>query len=565
MSQTGPFRLATEEIGPLPIVNHYINRLNIDGILSQHLVTANTRKVEPVRCIGLLLRNLVIERQPMYGLQEWALRYKPELLDITPDMATALNDDRIGRALDMMFDSDRASMQTEIVVRAIKEFKLDLSQMHNDATTITLSGQYQDANGDMKRGKDALNITYGYNKDHRPDLKQLLWYLTVTADGAVPIHYRVSDGNAPESPTHRETWDALRALSRRSDFIYVADCKLCTGDNTDYISSHGGRFITVVPRNRKEDGWFREYLQTNNPDWVEVERSKTDNSIEQKPEIWRMVESPMRSAEGFRIVWVWCSRKLDQDKESRQYLIEKAVFNIDRLETRLRNPKNHLRSRDAVIEEAEIAVGEIARRWVDYEIAEEKQSTFKQEKRGRPSPGTTYIRREKKKFHVNWHSRTDNIAYDARSDGMFPLMTNCEGMPLKDILDKYKFQPRLEKRHEQLKTDYRVAPVFLKNVTRIEGLLFVYFVAMLVQALIEREIRNNMALLKCDSIPIYPEERECEAPTTVRILEIFDKIELHKLRSDESLVQTFRTDLSEKQLGILKLAGVPEEAYSRIS
>ena len=55
------------------------------------------------------------------------------------------------------------------------------------------------------------------------------------------------------------------------------------------------------------------------------------------------------------------------------------------------------------------------------------------------------------------------------------------------------------------------------------------------------------------------------APPTVGILELFDDIELPKLRSDDCLVQTFQTDLSEKLIRTLKLAKVPEEACSWIS
>jgi len=97
-----------------------------------------------------------------------------------------------------------------------------------------------------------------------------------------------------------------------------------------------------------------------------------------------------------------------------------------------------------------------------------------------------------------------NIDFDARSDGMFPLITNCEDLSLVEILDKYKYQPWLEKRHEQLKTVYKVAPVLLKSVTRIEGLLFVFFLAMLIQALIEREVRMGMKKNGLGSISIYP-------------------------------------------------------------
>ena len=71
----------------------------------------------------------------------------------------------------------------------------DVDELHNDSTTITFTGKYKDANGDTKRGKKTVFMTNGHNKDHRPDLKQILWILTVTADGAIPIRYEACDGN----------------------------------------------------------------------------------------------------------------------------------------------------------------------------------------------------------------------------------------------------------------------------------------------------------------------------------------------------------------------------------
>ena len=202
-------RLETEIVGPIPIVNHFIKRVGIEDILSKHITTANTHKLDPVTCIGILLRNIIIEREPLYGLRDWSERYRPELLNMDHNQMKFLNDDRVGRALDYLYDADRATLLTEIAVKAIIEFDLDTSQFHNDSTSITFYGNYSDANGENKRGKKSLKITNGYNKDHRPDLKQLLWILTVTADGAVPIHYRTCDGNTTDSPTHITTWNIL--------------------------------------------------------------------------------------------------------------------------------------------------------------------------------------------------------------------------------------------------------------------------------------------------------------------------------------------------------------------
>jgi transposase len=563
MTEDAPFKLETQNIGALPIVNHYIQRLGIDGILARYLAPVNTQKLNSASCIGVLLRNIVIEREPIYGIREWAERYRPDQLGLKHEQMEFLNDDRVGRALDYLFDADRGSMLTEIVVRAIIEFKLDTSQLNNDSTTITFNGNYSDANGDNKRGKKSLNVTNGFNKDHRPDLKQLLWILTVTADGAVPVHYRACDGNTTDSPTHVDTWNALRAIIGRSDFLYIADCKLCTKKNLNYIDSEGGRFITVVPRSDNDDIWFREHIQTNKVRWKDIEPPFTNLKVD-PDEIWKMVESPKASSEGFRVVWAWNSGKEEQDKLGREILIENAISKFEKLETRLRSPRTRLRSRDGIIEEADKILKGPVERWIEYDIHEENENTFKQEKRGRPGPRTRYKQTTRKRYHITWNQRVENIRYDARSDGMFPLITNCKNLTLTEILDKYKYQPKLEKRHQQLKTVYGVTPVLLKSVTRIEGFLFVYFVALLVQALIEREIRLSMRERKIPSIPIYFENRECESPTTDRVLTHFDNIEIHRLWSGKSLVQTFKTPLSEKQKELLKLAGVPIEFYTML-
>jgi len=563
MTKNTSFRLETEIVGPLPIINHYLKRLGIENILTKHLTSVNNHKLNPATCIGLLLRNIILEREPLYGLGEWAKQYQPGLLGLNNEQMQFMNDDRVGRALDYLFDADRASLQTEIVVKAITEFRLETSQLHNDSTSITFSGGYTDANGDNKRGKKSLNITNGYNKDHRPDLKQLLWILTVTSDGAVPIHYRVCDGNTTDSPTHITTWNALRSIIGSSDFLYVADCKLCSGKNLKYIDSEKGRFITVVPRSNQEDIWFRDYIQTHTVSWIEIELPYS-NIVENPEETWKMVESPMRSSDGFRVVWVWNSEKEEQDKLGRQKLMEKAISELEKLEIRLCNPRTRLRSRDAIVEIADDIVDKTVSRWVEYEIHKETEYSYKQEKKGRPGAHTKYNRMPRIRHHITWKNRVENIEYDARSDGMFPLITNCEDLSLKDILEIFKYQPKLEKRHQQLKSVYDVMPLLLKSVTRIEGFLFVYFIAMLVQALIEREIRMNMMDRGIHSLPIYFEDRECASPTTNRVLSHFDNIEINRLWSGNTLVQTFRTSLANKQKELLRLAGVPLEAYTEL-
>jgi transposase len=81
------------------------------------------------------------------------------------------------------------------------------------------------------------------NKDHRPDLKQLVFGLNVTADGAVPISHDIYSGNRTDDTIHLGNVDSLRQLLGRSDFIYVADSKLATRKNLGDVLQTGRRFF----------------------------------------------------------------------------------------------------------------------------------------------------------------------------------------------------------------------------------------------------------------------------------------------------------------------------------
>lgn len=553
--------LESRKVAGLPLINVILDRLGFDRLLDQTISPGG--KLSASRSLGVLLRNITLnDHQPVYTHAEWASRVEPNLIRLESGQAAFLNDDRVGRALDRLFDADRAVLMTEIVMRTLREFEIDVDELHNDSTTLTLTGDYKDADGKPIRGKPTLWVTYGHNKDHRPDLKQLLFVLTVSADGAVPVHYRAMDGNTNDSTTHIDTWETLRKLAGRPDFLYVADCKLCSKTSLDHIAKEGGRFITVLPRNRREDRWFRTFVQTKEPPWEEAVRRPNPRRRSGPQDVWKVVEAQLPSKEGYRIVWAWNSLMALEDGEGRQARIEKAWLGIERLQTKLQGKRCRLRLREKVAEAvAKILKETVAERWVRVEITERKEPVFRQEKRGRPGPDTTYRRKERLRFSVSAYVKDDVVAADARTDGMFPLITNCKDLSLKQILEAYKFQPQLEKRHEQLKSVQDLAPVWLKNVGRIEALLFLYFIALLVHALLEREVRQGMAREKIEHLPLYPEERECRAPSTERILDLFAPLQRHRLRNSGILVQVFEPELSKLHQKILALMKLNVSAF----
>jgi transposase len=107
-----------------------------------------------------------------------------------------------------------------------------------------------------------------------------------------------------------------------------------------------------------------------------------------------------------------------------------------------------------------------------------------------------------------------------RAHRMYPLITNDLAMSPAQVLEAHKGQPMIEKRFEQIKTVHEIAPVFLKNEGRIEALFTLYFLALLVQAIIERELRLAMKRENIAELPLYPEQRDCARPTTEQILRL---------------------------------------------
>ena len=564
MGRSGEFELDTELLGALPIVNAFCDRLGLAGLLGSVLPADDARlRLAPATAIGVVVRNLVIGREPVYALGEWAAPFDPALLGLADDEAGLLNDDRVGRTLARLFDADRASLSTRLVLAAVERFGIDTSQLHNDSTSITFTGAYPDADGHARGGTPTPRITWGHNKDHRPDLKQLVWILTVSADSAVPIAHRVADGNTGDDTTHIDTWDRLVALVGRTDFLYVANCKLATRDNMDYIHRLGGRFVSVLPASRKEDARFRDWVVGHEPAWTEACR-RPGRRISDPDQVWHTTEAPWCSAEGYRIVWVKSSTKIDYDAQARADRIARGIAALDELNGRLASPKTRIKTVVAVEQAAAAALAHTgAARWIGVTVEEHTSERFRQEKRGRPGTDTRYRKISRTHHRVAFTVDEARVDRDAASDGMFPLISNDRHLSAAELLAAYKYQPNLEKRFSHLKGTQLVAPVLLHDPARIEALLCCHFIAMLVQALIERQIRQAMKTQGLKQLSLYPEDRGCAAPTAARVLEIFTGLARHHLTDQHGQhVQTFQPQLSELQAVVLDLLHIPHSTYT---
>jgi len=563
-AQADGLQLRSYDVGALPLLTQIVERMQLQRILSQHLPKDDSRTELPtVTALLVLFANLLMAREPVYGVGEWAALFPPDLLGLREQDLSRLHDDRLGRCLDRMFEGIGPTLIMAVVRQVIREFAIGLDELHNDSTTVSFYGAYNEAGQESEqRGRPTHAITWGHSKARRPDLKQLLYTLTVTSDGNVPVYFSSASGNTVDDGTHIGTWDLLYELIGHANFLYVADCKLASSENLSHIATRGGRFVTVLPRGRTEDKAFRQRLRATPSvlKWTLLYKLANDKGhiID---ELFVCEDDHIHS-EGYRLLWYRSTRKAEQDQSRRARSIQKTTEALSDLRERLQGPRTRFRER-AKVEQAlaELLAEAEASPWLLVEIEEQEEETFRQATRGRPSEQTKYLRETRSRFTLTWKLNVEALSEAEREDGVFPLLTNDRKLSATEVLQAYKRQPLLEKRFSQFKTDFAVAPVFLKNVSRIQGLLAAYFFALLVQTLLERELRQAMARAGVATLPLYPEDRPCARPTTHRLIEVFSPIQRHEVRVGQAEAQVMVTKLTKTQRSIIRLLGLDPRAY----
>ncbi len=542
-------------VGSLPLIRHFLDRMAFLRIVGSCLGTGRETPTH-AQTLALLVENILLSPAPLYRIAEWAAPFSAAVLGLTPAEKDAINDDRVARALDALVSLPARSLFFRLALHVIKQFEIDTARIHHDTTTVTFHGQYAESFGEPC-------ITRGINKDHRPDLKQLVFGLNVAADGAVPVAHEVYSGNRTDDTIHRGNVDYLRRLLGRDDFIYVADCKLATRKNLEHIDSYGGRFVSVLPRTRSEDQLFRRRLREGlRARWRRFLVMENHRRRRDPPDVyWTTSAGPERTDEGYRLVWCRSSQKAEHDAQVREAALRTAEAELFDLAARVNT--RALCSRSAILQRAKAIVRRLrCRPFIALKVRRETRVALRRLRRGRPRNSDPVEEIRSRHFRLEYQRLKEAIRAESRTDGVFPLVTNLRPRRVskKALLLIYKYQPYVEKRHSLLKTELEVAPVYLKKPRRVAGLVHAAFLAMMLDALIERALRKGMVRQRLKTLPILPEGRPSMAPTTARILEIFSDVCWYEFeRGDETV--TFPIELTPLQRQLLGLLEVDPAIY----
>ena len=445
------YGLHSERLGPLPLINHFIERIGLEDALARQVPSDQRCTIPHARALGVLLRSIIVEREPIYRQQETVSGFASGMFGIAAEEMAHLGDDRLGRALDRLFDADRAALITDVVLAVGQRFALKFDEFHNDSTTISFCG--------------AIPRRLG-PQDPRPQRPgHHLWPLQgppPRSQAAVvrPHHgrrrqyaraFRCSDGNTSDLRTHIETWNTLRAVAGRADFLYVADSKLCSRENMDHIDRAGGRFVTVLPRSRSEDEEFRKWIQTHTPEWT---------CVWDRPQCFAM---PRATRSLVRLRPFAVGGRLDHRLD-----LEHAAHSAPRGEATAERGGGQRRARQ-IAQAARRAKDQVAGAAdIDFQIGNPRAAPRRSLHQGRahrargpylqavaagrPGPATAYRKITSGASISNGGSTQDAIAYDQKSDGMYPLITNDRNLSPAQVLEAHKGQPMIEKRFEQIKS-----------------------------------------------------------------------------------------------------------------
>ena len=188
----------------------------------------------------------------------------------------------------------------------------------------------------------------------------------------------------------------------------------------------------------------------------------------------------------------------------------------------------------------------------------------RQRRRGRPAQNdhpSRYRYRCRVYYTLHWARNAQALEWEARTDGVFPLLCTDPSVPPKSVLQAYKFQPRLEKRFCQFKSIHLGAPLLFKKIQRVEANMLVFFIVLLIQALLERLLRQRIIERQAPPLKLYREDRDAPHPTTSQLLKTFDGLSTYAITENNYVCEEYHDELNETHRAALALLDITEEAF----
>lgn len=524
---------STQSLDHLGIVAGVCDRIGLIDTIDNFIGSTKRNVSVGEAVLAMILNALGFVSRPLYLAPEF-LANKPVDLLIRPHLCAAdFTDDSLGRALDTLYENGVTELFATVASKALSTYDIDHRFVHLDSTTFSFQGKY-DTETDAEH---AIHITHGYSRDQRPDLKQAVVHLICSYRSQFPVWFKALDGNQCDKTNFPNTIREYLSQLRGSDAPYfIADSALYSAQNIAKLSDV--RFITRVPETLKAVKELYQTISTEDMQLSSLEGYRylsVDSTYGDIPQRWLVVYS---EAAYHREV-ATLDKKIAKAKTAAQ--------------TSLKRLQNKTYDTDTA---ATTAATELSKSWKYQELRFSIISVPHYTTPGRP-------KKTDKPTHFRYRIEgevvddIETIEKLKRSKGRFVLATNELDTTLLDnetILQAYKAQNvSVERGFRFLKDPMFFAnSLYLEKPQRIMALLMVMALSLLVYALAERWVRQE--LKKQDQSIPNQVGKPTQTPTLRRIFQMFEGIHV-LIRKQNGQIQRTIVNLNEVHAKIINTLG----------
>jgi transposase len=520
----------------LPIIKAYAAQLGLVSLINHYVPTA--MEVDAGTVVLALVLDTLSGRSPLYRLEEFFAQQDTELLLGKTVPPQALNDDTAGRVLDRLYDFGTMRLFTACAVRAATRFGLERRYVHFDTTSRSVWGAYQYA----ETQDLPFQVTYGYSKDKRPDLKQFV-LSTLCVDRAVPVWGKPEDGNASDKTLNTTLLSEIAQLLAQygvqpGAYIYIADAALVTEDNLAALRDT--LFITRLPAAYSECGRVIADAAAHNH-WEEVGVLAQTLPTKHRPgTFYKVAEGEVNLyGKAYRAVVVHSS---SQDQRRQKHLEREFQASHATLEATVREVARQEYFCHADAEAAAAKLRAVPSAYHRVEAVVEERPKYGPGRPSRTQPRV--VKALRYGLQVTLHERAEVLARKVQEMGCFVLLTNVPteremAHSAREVLRAYKEQHGVEQNFAFLKDPLIVNSLFLKKPERIEALGLVLLLALLLWRLVERALRVHVETT--GSTLIGWDKKATQKPTAFMMMTKFAAVMVIKVGGQRQLAHPLST------------------------
>jgi transposase len=525
--------VTVERLDHLGLIAEVIKDLGLIGMIDARLVPDEQEVLTPGEAVaGMILNGLGFSNRPLSLTPQFFANKPLDLLFREGVHAELFNRFKLGRTLEEVSAYGCDLLFSELALAVCGQEGIDQRFNHLDTTSFSLTGDYVPASDEQ-----AITITHGYSKDHRPDLKQAVLELMVAQDGGVPLVSKSWDGNTSDTQIFQERAKALMATFQHSPTprYLVADSKLYNEDNAATLKTLG--FITRIPNTLKlVVQVITQVLRWDT--WHRLDDTTRYQRIELchygMAQRWLVVSSQGALERAEASITKACQREAEA--------IDKHLFHLQA--RRFETP-----------EAAQAALATLEKAWKYHQVGSSRLIEHKHyASKGRPMP-TSPIKSIAWQMQAQARPAQEQIAYYKECKACFVVGTNIVPSQLSDpeVIRAYKGQAQAEGGFRFLKDPlFFVSSLFVKKPCRIQGLLMVMTLALLVYAVTQRRLRQHLAH-QTETVPNQINQ-PTERPTLRWVFQLLEGI--HRVRvTVQDQVHDLIEGLNEVKIKILRLFG----------